>query len=211
MREDWGLGWGARGVFFPSHETPRAPQPNPQSSLTPKKLLNSDLQFLYVFLYCIIFWLNKNELNWTERWIRTLGLFYFGDVSLYMGAYRRRFCPAFSIKSSFFQASTKSSHIKHFFWVETLLASSSQPMAIFAFDFVRNTHTEALMSLLSKSLTQATPYLVAVHLHDRCPSSIPTSKISHLTENRCWLWVKDNCNHLCFVCPRQRRHFLVNS
>ena len=24
------------------------------------------LQFQYVFLYCIIFWLNKNELNWTE-------------------------------------------------------------------------------------------------------------------------------------------------
>ena len=41
VREDWGLGWGARGVscyfsFFPSHKTPRAPQPNPQSSLTPK-------------------------------------------------------------------------------------------------------------------------------------------------------------------------------
>ena len=84
-------------------------------------------------------------------------------------------------------------------------------MAIFAFDFVGNTHTEALMSLLSKSLTQATSYLVAVHLHDRCPSSIPTSKISHVTENRCWLWVKDNCNHLSFVCPSQRRHFLVNN
>ena len=30
---------GKRGVYFhfvPSHETPRAPQPNPQSSLTPK-------------------------------------------------------------------------------------------------------------------------------------------------------------------------------
>ena len=24
------------------------------------------LQFLYIFLYCVIFWLNKNELNWTE-------------------------------------------------------------------------------------------------------------------------------------------------
>ena len=56
MREDWGLGWGARGVswegkreklrryfsLFPSHETPRGPQPNPQSSLIPKKHLNSD-------------------------------------------------------------------------------------------------------------------------------------------------------------------------
>ena len=28
--------------FFPSHETPPAPQPNPQSSLIPKKHLNSD-------------------------------------------------------------------------------------------------------------------------------------------------------------------------
>ena len=30
LREDWGLGWGARGI------RPRVPQPNPQSSLTPK-------------------------------------------------------------------------------------------------------------------------------------------------------------------------------
>ena len=98
-----------------------------------------------------------------------------------------------------------------FFGVVTLLASSAQPMAIFAFDFVGNTHTEALMSLLSKSLTQATSYLVAVHLHDRCPSSIPTSKISHVTENGCWLWVKDNCYHLSCACPRQRRKFLDNN
>ena len=42
VREDWGLGWGAREVSLPSHKTPRAPQPNPQSSLTPKKHLNSD-------------------------------------------------------------------------------------------------------------------------------------------------------------------------
>ena len=128
-----------------------------------------------------------------------------------MDTCRSRFCRAISIKSSFLQASTKSSHIKHFFCVVTLLVSSAQPMAIFAFDFVGNTHTEALMSLLSKSLTQATSYLVAVHLHDRCPSSIPTSKISHVTEHGCWLWVKaGNCNHLCFACPSQRRHFLVN-
>ena len=65
------------------------------------------------------------------------------------------------------------------------------------------------MSLLPQSLTQATPYLAAVHLHDRYPSSIPTSKISHVTEHGCWLWVKGNCNPLCFACPRQRRHFLV--
>ena len=32
-----------------------------------KDLFNNTLQFLYVFLYCIIFCLNKNELNWTER------------------------------------------------------------------------------------------------------------------------------------------------
>ena len=74
--------------------------------------------------------------------------------------------------------------------------------------FVGNTHTEALMSLLSKSLTQATPYLVAVHLYDRCPSSICTSEISHVKENGCWLWVKDNCNHPSFA--RRTRHFLVN-
>ena len=98
-----------------------------------------------------------------------------------------------------------------FFYVVTLLVSSAQPMAIFVFDFVGNTLTEALISLLSKSLTQASLYLVAVHLHDGCPSSIPTSKISHVTENGCWLWVKDNCNHLSFVSPRQRRHFLVNN
>ena len=96
-----------------------------------------------------------------------------------------------------------------FFCVVALLASSAQPMAIFAFDVVGNTHTEALMSLLSKSLTRATSYLVAVHLYDRCPSSIPTSKISYVTENGYWLWVKDNCIHLCF--PRQRRHVLVNN
>ena len=75
----------------------------------------------------------------------------------------------------------------------------------------RRKHPEALMSLLSKSLTRATPYLAAVHLYDQCPSSIPTSKISYVTENRCWLWVKDNCNHLRFACPRQRRHFLVDN
>ena len=149
-------------------------------------------------------------MNWTERRIRTLGLFYFGDVSLCVDTCRRRFCPAFSIKSSFFFRGALNSRILSIFCVVTLLVSSAQPMAIFAFDFVGNTHTEALISLLSKSLTQATSYLVAVHLHDRCPPSIPTSKISHVTENRCWLWVKDNCNHLSFVCPRQRRHFLVN-
>ena len=92
-----------------------------------------------------------------------------------------------------------------------LLARSAQPMAMFAFDFVGNTHTEALISLPSKSLAQATSYLVAINLHDRCPSSNPTSKISHVTENRCWLWVKDNRNHLSIAWPKQRRNVLVNN
>lgn len=93
----------------------------------------------------------------------------------------------------------------------TLLVRSAQAMVIFAFDVVGNTHSEALMSLKSKGLTQATPYLVAVHLYDRCPPSIPTSKIAYVTENGFWLRVKDNWNHLSFACPRQRRQFLVNN
>ena len=77
--------------------------------------------------------------------------------------------------------------------------------------FRRITHTDALMSLPSKSLAQATSYLVAINLHDRCPFSNPTSKISHVTENRCWLWVKDNRNHLIIAWPKQRRNILVNN
>ena len=121
------------------------------------------------------------------------------------------FVARFPSNRRFFRRARNRRILSIFFCVVTLLVSSAQPMAIFAFDFVGNTHTEALMSLLSKSLTQATSYLVAVHLHDRCPSSIPTSKISHVTEHGCWLWVKGNCNHLCFACPSQRRHFLVNN
>ena len=123
------------------------------------------------------------------------------------------FVPHFPSNLRFFRRARNRRILSIFFFcvVLTLLASSAQPMAIFAFDFAGNTHTDALMSLLSKSLTQATSYLVAVHLYDRCPSSIPTSKISHVTQKRCWLWVKDNCNHLSFVCPRQRRQFLVNN
>ena len=121
------------------------------------------------------------------------------------------FVPHFPSNRRFFRRA-RNCRILSIFCVVTLLASSAaQPMAIFAFDFVVNIHTEALISLLSKSLTQATPYLVAVHLHDRSPSSIPTSKISHLTDNGCWLWVKDNCNHLSLVCPRQGRQFLDNN
>ena len=44
-REDWGLGWGARGVSWEGKTSlplrPRPPQPNSQSS-HPKKHLNSD-------------------------------------------------------------------------------------------------------------------------------------------------------------------------
>ena len=41
--------------------------------------LIATLQFLYVFSYCIIFWLNKNELNWTERLAKIWNL---GNVKL---------------------------------------------------------------------------------------------------------------------------------
>ena len=165
--------------------------------------------FLYIFLYCIIFWLNKNELNRTERRIRTLRLFYFGGASLCKSTCRRRSCVFHQMVA--FSGEHEIVAYWAFFCVVTLLARSAQPMAMFAFDFVGNTYTEALISLPSKSLAQATSYLVAINLHDRCPSSNPTSKISHVTENRCWLWVKGNCNHLCFACPSQRRHFLVNN
>ena len=121
------------------------------------------------------------------------------------------FVPRFLSNCRFFRQPRNRRILSIFLRGNATSKPSAQPMAIFAFDFVGNIHTEALMSLLSKSLTQATPYLVAVHLHDRCPSSIPTSKISHVTENGCWLWVKDNCNHLSLVCPRQRRHFLINN
>ena len=42
VREDWGLGWGAREVSWKGKKTPRTPQPNPQSSITPRKHLHSD-------------------------------------------------------------------------------------------------------------------------------------------------------------------------
>ena len=41
VRDDWGLGWGARGVMGRT-DTTRAPQPNPQSSLSPQKHINND-------------------------------------------------------------------------------------------------------------------------------------------------------------------------
>ena len=52
---------------------------------------------------------------WSERRIRTLGLFYFGDVSLCVDTCRRRFCPAFSIKSSFFFRGALNSRILSIF------------------------------------------------------------------------------------------------
>ena len=42
VKEDWGLAWGAREVSWEGKKTPRAPQPNPQSSITPRKHLHSD-------------------------------------------------------------------------------------------------------------------------------------------------------------------------
>ena len=165
--------------------------------------------FLYIFLYCIIFWLNKNELNRTERRIRTLRLFYFGGASLCKSTCRRRSCVFHQMVA--FSGEHEIVAYWAFFCVVTLLARSAQPMAMFAFNFVGNTYTEALISLPSKSLAQATSYLVAINLHDRCPSSNPTSKISHVTENRCWLWVKDNRNHLSIAWPKQRRNVLVNN
>ena len=168
----------------------------------------------FYLYFRIVLYFSQIKMNWTERRIRTLRLFYFGDGSLCMGTCTDvDFVAHFPSDLRFFRRARNRRTLSiFFFYVVTLLkASAAQPMAIFAFDFVRNTHTEALMSLLSKSLAQATSYLVAVHLHDWCPSSIPTSKISHVTENGCWLWVKDNCNHLSFVCPRQRKHFLVNN
>ena len=41
-------------------------------------------------------------------------------------------------------------------------------------------------------------YLFAVNLHDRRPFSISTSKISHVTENRNWFWVKVKRNQLTY-------------
>ena len=85
-------------------------------------------------------------------------------------------------------------------------------MAIFAFDFLRNTHTEAS----SDVPTTSEPY-TGYSLPCCRPSSWPVSILHPHIQNlpcdrtRMWLWVKGNCNHLCFACPRQRRHFLVNN
>ena len=47
-------------------------------------------------------------------------------------------------------------------------------------------------------LMEAPLYLVAVNLHDGRPSSISTSKISHVTENRNWFWVKVKRSQLTY-------------
>ena len=49
-------------------------------------------------------------------------------------------------------------------------------------------------------------YLVAVHLHYRCPSSISTSKISQIemTKNRNWFGVKDKSNQVSPVQPTNK-------
>ena len=47
-------------------------------------------------------------------------------------------------------------------------------------------------------------YLVAIHLYDRRPSTISTSKISHVTENRGLFWVKEEINHPACFQPAQK-------
>ena len=53
-------------------------------------------------------------------------------------------------------------------------------------------------------LMKVPQYLVAVNLHEGRPSSISTSKISHVTENRNWFPVKVKCNQLTY--PRSVEH-----
>ena len=65
--------------FFPSHGTPRAPQPNPQSSLIPKKHLNSDWVRVWEFARRL---LNRGFLKLSPQCGRNL---YRGqNVSLYL-------------------------------------------------------------------------------------------------------------------------------
>ena len=51
--------------------------------------------------------------------------------------------------------------------------------------------------------------LVAVNLHDRRPSSITTSKISHVTKNRDWFLAYDQSDQLTNVKPVARFFFEV--
>ena len=52
------------------------------------------------------------------------------------------------------------------------------------------------------------PHLAAVNLHDRCPSSISTSKISHVTENRNWFWFNLEGNQLTHPRPVKYKNVL---
>ena len=47
-----------------------------------------------------------------------------------------------------------------------------------------------------KVLIEVRLYLATVNLYDGRPSSISTSEISHMTENRSWFWVKVKRNQL---------------
>ena len=48
-------------------------------------------------------------------------------------------------------------------------------------------------------------YLVAVNLHDRRPPPISTSKISKVTENGSWFWVKEESNQLTNPGPVEQK------
>ena len=55
------------------------------------------------------------------------------------------------------------------------------------------------------------PHLAAVNLHDRRPSSISTSKISHVTENRNWFWFNLEGNQLTHPRPVQYKNVFKQS
>jgi len=55
------------------------------------------------------------------------------------------------------------------------------------------------------------PHLAAVNLHDRRPSSISTSKISHMTENRNWFWFNLEGNQLTHPRPVQYKNVFKQS
>ena len=55
------------------------------------------------------------------------------------------------------------------------------------------------------------PYLVAINFHDRRPSPISTSKISHVTEDWSWLWVNAERNQLTHVWPVEYEIIFFNA
>ena len=102
--------------------------------------------------------------------------------------------------------------------VVTLPASSAQPMTIFAFDFVGNTYTEALMSLLSKSLTHRllrtllpSIFMTGVHPPSPHPKSpmwqrtdvgfeskiIVTIWVLFVLDKEDTFWLINNCSETC--------------